>query len=312
MSNLSRPCLTFLRPARVATVVLALATISSAHATLLVYEGFNGYTLGALAGQTPNTNTIGLDRTVGYYDGPALFRTANYTLQSSSLSFAGLQTSGGSLNFSAGTNVIGADIDIATPFTGTLWSSYLVRLSTKSTGLSGDGATIRIGTTPSDSSTTNHFNSWADSRSSSTNVAVGYGSTGTNGTGTLALNTTYIVINRFTNVGNASGGTATLWALTVAQYNTFRLNGGDEAALGGTTVTATASNTLTGTFVFSSTQAVGIVTVNDAGAYDELRFGSTLADVTPIPEPATSAALLGLACGLVLAARRRLHRNRRD
>lgn len=287
-----------------AFTVAVIATRTPAHASLLVYEGFNGYTSGVLEGQNPNANTVGLDLNVGYYDGATTSRAANYTIQTTSLSLGALQTSGGSLQFTqTPANVIGTDLDIGgTPFTGTLWSSYLVNITTKGSN-AGDGAVIRIGTTPSDSSATSHFNSWADSRSSSGNVAVGYGSTGTNSTTTgLTTGTTYLVINRFTNVGGGSGGTASMWVLDAAQFTAFLETDRSATSLG----TAAATNTLTGTFVFSSTQAFGIVTVNDAGTYDELRFGSTLAAVTPttVPEPASMAAVMGIGCGLLLLRRR--------
>jgi hypothetical protein len=315
MRKISAPCSVFAHLVRVAAIVTALGSVPVSHATLLVYEGFNGYTAGSLKDQKPNDFTVGLDKSVGYYDGAAISRAANYTLEATSLTFEGLQTSGGALKFVTGTNVIGADL--AVTHQGTLWSSYLVNLSFKSGANAGDGATIRIGTTPSDSSTANHFNSWADSRAGSTAVAVGYNSTGTNGTGSLALNTTYVIINRFTNVGGASGGTATLWALTETQFDSLikNPNGINESTLAGTSVTATASHTATGNFLFSSSQAFGIVTVNDAGVYDELRFASTLAEVIPttVPEPATTALIAGIGCGLLLTLRRRnTRKTRRD
>jgi len=300
--------------ARIATVILALAGVSVSRATLLVYEGFNGYTTGTLAGQTPNANTAGLDTTVGYYDGGGT-RTAGYTIQATGLSLGSLQTSGGALAFTSGTNVIGPDIEIgATAFTGTLWSSYLVNLASPKGGNTGDGAVVRIGTSPADSAN-GHFNSWADSRTSgtaSTNVGIGYGSTtptATNGTAPLAVSTTYIIISSFTNVGaslsSGTSGVAKLWALNASQFASFLAAGGDEAALAGTSVTATATQTVTtGTFTFSSSNAIGLVTVGDIGVIDELRFGSSLADVTPIPEPATTALLLGIGCGVLITRRR--------
>lgn len=303
----------------IGSLLTGAALLAPAHATLLVYEGFAGYTAGQLVGQNPNANTIGLNTSVGYYDdGVSTTRTLNYTLQTTGLTFGSLATGGGALAFSAGTNVIGADISIgATAFTGTLWTSYLVNLSARGTAAN-DGAVIRIGDKPSDSSG-GHFNSWADARPAvaSTNVAVSNGTTAptTNGTAALSLNTTYIIINSFTAVGSplsaGTPGVAKLWALTESQYSAFLSAGGDEAALNAASVTATATNTVTsGTFTFSSNDSFALVTVNDAGTYDELRFGSSLADVTPaaVPEPAATAAIMGLGCSLVLLRRRELRR----
>ncbi|HSI07680.1 MAG TPA: hypothetical protein VK985_03755 [Rariglobus sp.] len=306
----------FLRSA--AIFILAVVTTAvPVRATLLVYEGFNGYTTGALAGQTPNNNTVGLDTAVGYYDdGVSTTRTLNYSVQNTGLTFGSLTTSGGALSFTAGTNVIGADLGVT--FTGTLWSSYLINLSARGSA-SNDGALIRIGLKPSDS-TGGHFNSWADSRptTASTTVSVGYNATtlaSTNGTASLSLNTTYIIISSFTNVGTplsaGTTGVAKLWALTASQYAAFLSAGGDETALAGTSVTATATQTITsGTFTFSTSDAFALVTVNDAGVVDELRYGSALADVTPtpIPEPAATAAIMGIGCGLFFLRRREMRR----
>ena len=117
-------------------------------------------------------------------------------------------------------------------------------------GAPGNGATIRIGTTPS---ATNHFNSWADSRDGvSKTVAVGYGSTGPDGNAGLTLNTTYLIINRFTNVGAPGGGSATLWAVTEDQFESLitNPNGITESTLAGTSVTATATSSSPSSFLF--------------------------------------------------------------
>jgi hypothetical protein len=301
----------FLRPA-VLFILTAVTTVVPASATLLVYEGFNGYTAAGtrLDAYKPNANTVGLDTNVTYYDGGGS-RTANYTLDAASLSLGSLQTSGGSLKFTSGTNVIGADLNLSSAFTGTLWNSYLVRLTTQGTS-NGNGAVLRVGATPADS-TNGYFNSFADSRAdaNTAHVSIAYGPAGTsqpnNGTAALATNTTYIIISRFTNVGSTlstgTPGEATLWALTESQFTAFINSGGNEAALAGTTVTATATQTIaSGNYAFSSSQAFGLVTVGDAGTYDELRFGSTLADVTPtaIPEPAATAVILGIGCGFLI------------
>lgn len=293
----------------IALLFAALAGFApSARAVLYVYEGFNGYTTGALAGQTPNGNTVGLDTAVNYYDDGGN-RTSGFSIQSTGLALGSLQTGGGALAFSSGTFVIGADIS-QTAITGTLWSSYLVNFSTTS-ATSGNGALVRIGSTPADSGTNTRFTSWADSRNSSANIGVAYsGANGTDGTAGLATGTTYILIGKFTNVGTSlsvgTPGTATLWALTTAQFNAFIAAGGTEAALQPASVTATATQTTTtGTFTFNSNSAFGIVAVGTSGVIDELRYGSTLADVTPVPEPAMAPALAGLSALLAVILRRR-------
>lgn len=316
MSKFARPPLSVSRAVRITVIALSLAAVGSAQTdpALRVYEGFNGYNAGTIQGQNPNDNTIGLNQSVAYYDGNGS-RGLNFTLQTSSLSLGPLQTSGGSLAFTNSTNVVGAKIDIgATAFTGTLWSSYLVNLSLRGAA-SGDGAVIRVGSAPSDS-TNAYFNSWSDSRANADtkNVSISYGTAGTeppnNGTGPLVFNTTYIIINRFTKVGTAATtgnpGVATLWALNEDQFKAFIDAGGDETALNNTSVTATATQSVTsGTRTFATGLAIGLVTVKDVGVYDEIRFGSTLESVTPVPEPATAAALAGLVSAALCGFARR-------
>ncbi|MFH1496685.1 MAG: PEP-CTERM sorting domain-containing protein [Verrucomicrobiota bacterium] len=289
---------------------LSLLTALSAQATLLVYEGFHGYDLGAMEGQTPNGNTTGLDQSVGYYDGATTSRADKFSVQSAGLSLGSLQTSGGSLQFITGTGVIGADIDIGpTAHTGTLWGSYLVNLTSKGSGGS-DGAVLRIGSKPSES-TAAHFNSWADSRSNSANIAVGYASGTANGNGSLTNGTTYIIISKFTRVGQTvdttNTGVATQWALDAGQFADFLDAGGDEAALNSVSITGVSTSTVSSitSNAFSSSMAFGLVTVNDTGTFDEIRFGTDLADVTPIPEPGSLAALAGLCSIFAFATRRR-------
>lgn len=297
--------------------VAALATMPNVRASLLVYEGFNGYTIGKLEGQIPNANTTGLDTisTKGYYDGATTSRAGTFTAQASGLTFGTLATSGGSMGFTTGTNVIGADIEIgSTAYTGTLWNSYLITFTAKGTAQTGgEGAVLRVSAAPNDN-TNSRFNSWADSRSGTSNTqAVGYAATGVDGSGTLALNTTYIIIGKFTNVGVTLSpsvqGVATQWALTESQFAAFLAAGGDEAALGSVTITGMSTQTVSSgtTNIFSSASAFAFVSVNDSGTFDELRYASTLAEVVPtnIPEPSSAAALAALAIGGAALLRRR-------
>lgn len=278
-------------------------------ASMLLYEGFNGYS-GNLSTVTPNANTIGLNQSTAY----AGSSPSNFTINASSLSFgSSFLTSGGSVTTPTASSVAAGKLAIgATPFTGTLYGSYLVQFSSKGGG-AGDGALIRISDTAAGAN--DRFVTQADSRVSSSNVALGYDATATNSSTGLSTGTTYLMISRFTNVGTnipIGGGVGTVYALTLQQYNSFVLAGGTDAYLDGATigsgnsdVTArgTDSNSAAGTFDFATGRFVHFVSVNDGSTFDEVRFGSTLADVTPVPEPATCAFLgLGLA---VFCLRRR-------
>jgi hypothetical protein len=299
---------------------VVLATISgvflfpaSAPAALLVYEGFVGYTAANLdlAG-APNANTIGLDTTVEY----AGTSIASYTLVGTSLSFGSrFTTNGGSVSVAGATAVAAAKLKLnsppGSPYTGTLFSSYLINITSRATSGSNLGGGIRVAT---DTGPTNeHFLNYADNRTSGNNVAAGYDD-GTNISGSAALGTgtTYLMLSRFTLVGSATGSaTATTWAFTQAQYESFLDLGGTEAVLLGLTATGyTAKATDTATLpvasnAFSDSTYEQIVNAGLTAQWDEIRYATTVEEVTgrPIPEPATSLlALLGLAL---------LHRRRR-
>lgn len=295
---------------------LGLLFASTSRGSLLIYEGFD-YTAGStLNAITPNASTIGFDQSTAY----AGTNVGNYTVQSGSLTFGSLQTTGGSVAFPTGTSVASGKLSLASSYTGTLWSSYLVTLSTRSTSLTTDGALMRI--SDSTGNAGERFNSFADSRSGSTNVAVGYDATSTSTGNPLTLSTTYIIIAKFTNVGTGltttTTGQSSIWALTEAQFGNFILGGGTEAYLNSATVTGTATgvtargsdaNVTSGTYSLTTGNFAALVAVNDVGAFDELRFGTTLVDVTPIPEPAALGVIAGASvlAGSLLRRRRAIH-----
>lgn len=293
-------------------LVIPLLLAASSHATLLIYEGFDYTASSNLGAIKPNSSTVGLDQTT-FYAGTGV---ANYAVQASSLSFGSLQTTGGSVSFSAATNVASGKLALASAYSGTLWSSYLVTLSTQG-GSATDGALLRISNDAAN--TGERFLGFADSRSSSTAVAVGYDATPTSTGITLTASTTYIIISKFTNVGAVLNNTTTtgqssIWALTEAQFGNFIAGGGTEAYLNAATVAGTATGVtargndatlITGTYSLSSGNFAALVSVNDAGSFDELRFGTTLTDVTPIPEPAVAGVIAGAGTLLVALLRRR-------
>lgn len=294
---------------------LALLFASTSRGSLLIYEGFN-YTAGStLSTITPNSSTIGFDQSTAY----AGTGVGNYTVQASSLTFGSLQTTGGSVSFPTGTSVASGKLSLASSYTGTLWSSYLVTLSIQG-GATLDGALMRI--SDSTGNAGERFNSFADSRSNSTNVAVGYDATSAATGNSLTTFTTYILISKFTNVGTGltttTTGQSSIWALTEAQFGNFIQGGGTEAYLNAATITGTAAgvtargsdaNVTSSTYSLTTGSFAALVSVNDVGAFDELRFGTTLADVTPIPEPAALGIIAGssVLAGSLLRRRRAVH-----
>lgn len=302
-------------------VVLAasLGFANSSQAALLVYEPFDYNTGMTLNNVTPNGSTVGLSTTTAYSGNGA----QNYTVQAAGLSFAGLPTSGGSVSFGTGTNVAAGQFDLgASPYTGTLFASYLVTLSSRG-GAAGNGAGVRV----ADNNTTggDRFNIQADSRQeTSTEVGINYGAStgGVTHTGVaLNLNTTYLIIARFTNVGQISDsnpGIASIYALTEAQFGNFLLGGASESYLDGATIGGGASGitarahddpvTTGSIYHFATGHYFALVSVGDAGRFDEVRYGSTLADVTAVPEPSSVLLALGGVAGLLVIQRRRAAR----
>ncbi|HSI35133.1 MAG TPA: PEP-CTERM sorting domain-containing protein, partial [Tepidisphaeraceae bacterium] len=136
-----------------------------------------------------------------------------------------------------------------------------------------------------------------------------------------ATGTTYIYLAKFTNVGDTLGAvntaSATMWILTAAQFDNFRADGLTEGELSGAALGSgptevfdrtSDSSVAAGTFSLNTTNFVQLATLGTASpttiTYDELRFGTTLNDVTPVPEPAGLAAL-GVAAAAALLRRRR-------
>jgi hypothetical protein len=282
-------------------MAMALGTAAPAQGALLVYEGYNGYS--DIDDTTlPNSNTTGLNTTIPY----AGNLTGNPGI-GTGLTLSNLQVSGGALTFSGGTVVAGAQLSLASPYTGTLYGSYLVNLATRGTS-SGNGMEFRLAN--DDSTGGIRFRSNPDSRNGTdTTTALTYGGALASGSQSLLLNTTYLFINRFTNVGSAlnatTTGTATSWALTAAQFDLLMAAPDREAYLDAATagVQVTAKQTVTdvtgGPFVFQSGNRVQFVEVGDAGAFDEFRFAPTLTEVVPVPEPA-SLGIAAIAGALLL------------
>jgi hypothetical protein len=291
-----------------------LLGVPVARAELLVYEGFNGYGTGNLIGKQINANTMGLDTATNW----ATTQPGALTLQATSLTFdPSFITSGGSVTFGTTTTVGAAKLSLTGDYAGTLWMSYLVNLTARG-GNASDGIALRV--TNDNASGGDRFDLMADTRNSSTNAGVGYDGGTANSTNSgvnLTLGTTYLLIGSFTNVGVGltvgNPGVGTMYALTAAQFASFQAAGGTESYLtttaigtGAGQVTARISDAAvtTGTFNFRSTDFASMVAVNGTGTFDELRYGTTLNDVTTIPEPGT-ATLLAIAGLGTLATRRR-------
>lgn len=291
-----------------ASILLSLST--PLRASLLIYEGFDRYTVGNIGGQTSTATGL-----TGNYAASA---TVNY--QTNGLTFGNLLVSGGSV-WQSGTTAanFGAQLAAGT-VTGTIYASYLINFSS-----GGDSSSRAWSSIAQDSVTsgTRRFAALADN-STSANAAVGYtgvGSDATNSGVSLLGGTTYMVLASFSNVGSAlseeNPGIATLWVITENQFSYFQANGFTDLNLnsanigsGNSDVFARVTNTATsGTYTFANNRYLQLsLNANSSSRtyiMDEVRYGTLLADVAPIPEPSVMALSVLAALGLVHFARAR-------
>ena len=286
------------------TVAILAAAVSQSAADLVAYQGFDGYAAGPLPGQTVGANVQGLDP-AGVITSAGTGANAN-VFEATGLTFSNLVTGGGSGLYSDATgrpSYIGFAYNGPT-VTGTLYSSYLVRLAT--TQNSASVASLRVNATATTGGAGSYFHTYADSVGNTfTGSQYDANNLNTASTTTLATGTDYVVIGRFTRVGMplAAGtpGQATTFVLSAAQFDFFKDGGFTDAELdtaligtGPANVTSRVSDAPvnSGTFTLTSGNGIQFGPGNGATsqtvAYDELRFGTTLDDVLPVaedPEP---------------------------
>lgn len=309
---------------RFGNLVLCLGASASittaAHAALLVYEpfdygstdvllsGVSGTALG-LDGSTYSTGsaaTLGAPGSVNYYD--------------DGLDFSNLSVTGGRAHIIYDTTIRNATRGLdASLSSGTLYGSFLyVCGGGTNNGISdllfgASNATdntgkIVVAANEYDGSSTSDGPNYMGARISGTGVKA-------TGTQMAEDGTTYLVLFQLSNIGATSGSqTLDAWALTEAQFDTFKAGGLTSAELNAATLGATATDVLQRTSVtksaatyasFLDTDSMRLYSLRTNGQFDEIRIGSaSLDEVTPVPEPASIAAL-GLASMLMFRRQRR-------
>lgn len=302
-------------------LALSLLIYTQVHAATLVYEGFgytgsiaNGATMNGVA--TTGTGLTGNFAVANVNGGSSTYNTTGLTFSGNFFATTGgaLRMSGTSTANTSSTSNIGLAWNAGT-VTGTVYSSFLFVPAAESP-LTGALAAERINTTIGGAG--GYFISQADGGGGVGAPAVGYDATTTTTASTLTTATTYLAISRFTNVGSAlsvgTPGTANLWILTSTGYDAWVAAGALEASLSTFATVSVTDTATTGTFNLSNAQFAqfNLSTANDGTAgrtqtytFDELRYGTTLADVA-IPEPATGVLALG---GILLLALKRTRRN---
>jgi hypothetical protein len=293
--------------------------LTSSPAALLVYEGFNGYTVGNISGQA-TVNTTGLQG--NWAAGNVGGGTATYTASGLSFGSNFLSVAGGALNtttnYSGATSTGLASVRLSTSTTGVLWNSYLVNYSEIS--LAGGGSAM-VGLGASGASP-DRFRSYMTTNTVAADklVNASYDSVvGTTQKFNFNINTTYLMLSSYTNVGSAlsagSPGVATTWVFTLAGYDAWVAAGSNETGANGLNTFASAKATdsvSSSTYLFDNNSYVTLRSnapnTNGFGVdaiYDEVRYGTTLGDVVSVvPEPSVSL-LFGAGVSVFLFGRRR-------
>jgi hypothetical protein len=277
-------------------IAVALGTSASLHAAATVYEPFD-QTAGALNGQASS----GVGLTGNWSDDQTVDVVTPGTM-----SYGNLQNAGGQAVLGNGNST---DAWVTTSTTlgnanlledgATLWFSYMFEAG--SGGGGNQWAGFAFGTERLDASFSgaNMINSGngigLTSRDKTLRASTWTGGGNANQEGTLTFGGLDPYPVSTLVVGKIEWGTG-------GADEMFTLYSVDPSDLGtlGTGVTASMSDVTQSAF-----DTISFTKRNSGGTatYDEIRFGATLADVTPVPEP-SSMALLGLG-GLALLRRRR-------
>ncbi len=256
-----------------------IGTIPPAVGATLFYEGFDyaeSSTLGGQGGWTANSG--------------------NLTVDSNSLTFGGLQTSGRSVGTNSGTNSLNIDTGLTTPTGGVRWVSFLMIQTNGITDWQAQQVTL------GDTSGNQMILAGNPGVISPNSQIMGTG--GSYGFFNAGIAETF-------NTGATSTTTsATFFALKYdydASEISFFYNptpGATEGSLLALGSINAVDNNLAA--VHMNLGRIQLLTANiSAGSvsFDEFRIGESWADVSPIPEPST--ALLLSFCGLLCFLKRR-------
>jgi len=285
--------------------------ISPASAAVLVYEGFDYALASGTSMNGITSDAAGLSGDYSLSTSSSGTRSVNYSTQNLTFGPNYLPSTGGSIYLSA-SGTVGqnpyAVLSVAAnagTVTGTVYNSYLVQFTSLSDAVIASGGSagpaILTHRLQDGSVRLQNIAHQATGPSTDNRPAVGYGTanhiSGSGTSGTLALDTTYLVLARFTNVGLAGGGTADQFVFTLNGYNAWLAAGGQEASLG-TFAVFTSTSSRDSLVSFSGTFQFGVAGKGGAeSAYlDELRWGTQLSDVismAPVPEPSAALLLLG-------------------
>ena len=328
----NRSSFQFMLVAGACGAALAVLQCSAGASASTVYDGFN-YSALSNGADIVGTTTTGTGLT-GKFTGVSDNANSTYTYQSTGLTFANLQTSGGAVSVSTSYWGVLSEQLSTVPGAGSyLYGGYLVDPTSVNGNTSGvipsnthTDIFTEIGSSGSYASgEVASYSKYYGNGTDHITGAVGSGSLGNAGvdSGTaLTIGTTYLVLFGVSNVNGTSGGSKiTQWILNSAQFAQ------DEGNLTASYLNGLATGTGAGQIQqigsYSTTSSIAINSTDDhlsvglfrgftssAATFDEIRLsygsGSSLAAVAPtvVPVPAT-ASLMGVgALGLLLLRRR--------
>jgi hypothetical protein len=275
-----------LLPAILVSTVISFASSITYAQSEDVYESFSGYTTGQLVGQTgTGTGTTG-----------AWINNTQPSAVATGLTYSGLLTTGGGSS-TAGTGrggiLLGSSFQVDDTTTGDIYLSLLMQSPTGDTGDLYKAFEL-------------HDGGFADSPDRKVQIGLNSGDFGGNDkygvrvatsttTQTGALATVNAAVNlivaKFTLSATTDADVATFW------FNPETGTAGDPTVFE-STITLNSLDISYDRFTLANFGLSGTILI------DEIRFGSTYGNVTPVPEPSTYA-LLGGICSLFFVALRR-------
>jgi hypothetical protein len=288
-----------------AALALELAAASASAATL-VAEPFNYATGDLHLNVAPNGNTWYSSATNGTAD--------RVQVVSGSLSYPGLAPSTGN-SVSFGDSGRTDRLAFTSQNSGTVYYSFLLNITDLTSTAATGGAIVGFNNTAQTSGTD-------DSAANPTNIVtrtvikpitgnttyqIGLNKvSGTAGdflfdSGTFNINQTYLIVGSYTFIAGLTNDESKLWVNPSA--GTFGAGSAPATVLSQTLGT---DNTVVATFILRQIDNI----VPSGVQIDELRVGTTWADVTPVPEPTAISALALATAGMMARRARRAYTSR--
>jgi len=245
----------------------AEASVSSAPgpnvANLLLYEGFD-YTSGA--------SLVGLNGGTGWASG-SNWATDGTASVVASLSFSDYPVRGYAGKITTAAKTISRSISVAQSTGADVWMSYLFRDASNNDYNDNDVVSF---------SDANGAKLQTAPARTGANAAAAVDSTwGTAGAAKLANGNVYLIVSKFTKVGTGTSGTpqtATLWAITAAQYDAIKSGGITEAELDANAV-AKSTDSFGGAKGLASGNTFKFFNRSGNGFIDEIKLATSLTNL---------------------------------